>query len=174
MTLLVQQLAPSDFFWLKDYDCAPLTLERDSVYLFFCIHFRQTSFVARCPRSGAVKGFLLGFAAAHEPHAYIHFLFVAEADRNQGVGRALIARFTAAAGNVGATTMCLYTVRAEGFYRRLGFQRSLDPFPAELAAYIQNKKGAIPMAAPTSSAWTAPMSSRANEEPPDTSQCTTR
>ena len=163
-TTLVRQLAPTDFFWLKDYDCTPLTIERDSVYLFFCVHFRRTSFVARCPRSGVVQGFLLGFAAAHELHAYVHFLYVAEADRNQGIGRALMASFAAAAADLGTTSMCLYTIRAEGFYRRLGFQLSLDPFPAELATYIQDQKGAVLMTAPTSVASTPPLPSAATYE----------
>lgn len=141
----------SDFFWLKDFDCSPLTVERDSVYLFFCVHFRRTSFVARCPVTGDVRGFLLGFLPANSLDAYVHFLFVMPEVRKQGVGRALMQHFAAAAAALGARRMCLYTIRAGLFYRRLGFETSNGPFDAELASYVSQRKGAELLTCPLSS-----------------------
>jgi GNAT superfamily N-acetyltransferase len=140
----VRPIRQDDFFWLKDYDCAPLSLERDSVYLFFCVHFSEFSFVSVDDRARPV-GFVLGFLPAGQSVAYVHFLFVEEAMRRRGVGRALMQRFIGAVRAAGARAVTLYTIRAVAFYERLGFERCAGRFEQRIADYIREVKGAAPM-----------------------------
>jgi len=143
----VRQIQPRDFHWLKDFDCAPLTIERDSIYLFFCVHFRDTSFVAYDSESQRAVGFVLGFVPAGSSHAYVHYLFVEESIRKHGIGRALMGQFCDAAHNLGATTTCLYTIRESKFYQGLGFTHHCGPFDTSLARYVADVKGAHLMTA---------------------------
>lgn len=133
-----------DFFWLKDYDCAPLSIERDSIYLFFCVHFSNFSFVAVNEHNTPV-GFVLGFLPAGQSTAYVHFLFVHETARGNGIGKALMHRFIEAVRSAGGRQVALYTIRAVSFYESLGFVEGADRFSEAVADYITHTKGAVPM-----------------------------
>lgn len=140
----VRSIRQDDFFWLKDYNCQPLSIERDSIYLFFCVHFSDYSFVAE-DRQGRPLGFVLGFLPARATSAYVHFLFVAEAERGAGIGSRLMHEFNGAVRRAGGLEVLLYTIRAVEFYKRLGFSPGAARFEAEVADYIQQVKGATPM-----------------------------
>lgn len=141
----VTPLCPDDFLWLKDYDCAPLPIERDSIYLMFCVFLTGTSFVARSRTTGEVRGFLIGMVPAGSGEAFVHYLFVAERQRGGGVGRTLMHAFSAAAAASGATRVCLFTRRAADFYAKLGFERASGPFPPALASWVRDVKGSVLM-----------------------------
>jgi ribosomal protein S18 acetylase RimI-like enzyme len=141
---VVRPINQSDFFWLKDYDCTPLSRERDSIYLFFCVHFSEFSFVAVDSHNEPI-GFVLGFLPAGQTTAYVHFLFVDEAVRSNGIGKALMDRFIDAVRSAGGDQVTLYTIRAVSFYAGLGFVDETSRFSEPVAAYIKHSKGAIPM-----------------------------
>jgi GNAT superfamily N-acetyltransferase len=141
----VTPLCPDDFAWLKDYDCAPLPMERDSIYLMFCVFLTGTSFVARSRTTGEVRGFLLGLVPAGTGEAFVHYLFVAGSGRHSGVGRTLMHAFSDAAATSGAARVSLFTRRAADFYAKLGFDRASGPFPPALATWVRDVKGAVLM-----------------------------
>jgi GNAT superfamily N-acetyltransferase len=140
----VRPIQQGDFFWLKSYDCAPLTIERDSIYLFFCVHFREYSFVA-ADFSDVPIGFVLGFLPAGSTSAYVHFLFVRDNFRRKGVGTRLMTEFMHAAARNGAKSVLLYTIRARSFYKSIGFSDGADLFEEPVTQYIIAHKGAQPM-----------------------------
>lgn len=140
----IRPIDQQDFFWLNDYDCAPLSIERDSIYLFFCVHFSNFSFVAVNEHSTPI-GFVLGFLPAGQSTAYVHFLFVQETARGNGIGKALMHRFIDAVQSAGGGQVALYTIRAVSFYESLGFIDGADCFSETVADYITNTKGAFPM-----------------------------
>lgn len=140
----IRPLNPEDFFWLKDYDCRPLNLERDSIYLLFCVHFQRTCFVS-VDEEGAPVGFVLGFLPSGATTAYVHYLFVAERYRRNGLGRRLMDAFIGSVSSCGAQDVVLFTIRAIAFYSELGFKPDASPFPASLSAYVRDKKGATIM-----------------------------
>ncbi|MFN3249413.1 GNAT family N-acetyltransferase [Roseibium album] len=140
----IRPIDQQDFFWLKEYDCAPLNIERDSIYLFFCVHFSNYSFIAVDVHNNPI-GFLLGFLPANQSTAYVHFLFVHEKARGNGIGKELMHHFIDAVRSVGGRQVTLYTIRAVSFYESLGFVDKTDRFSKEVADYITHAKGAVPM-----------------------------
>jgi ribosomal protein S18 acetylase RimI-like enzyme len=137
----VRNLIQDDFFWLKNIDCAPLHTERDSIYLFFCVHFRSTSFVLIDAISSKPLGFLLGFLPNGSSIAYIHYLFVLAAHRNQGLGRSLVKHFLEASQKLGADEITLYTSKAVAFYQKQGFEACNSIFSGTVLSYLEHKKG---------------------------------
>ena len=135
----VRPLEQEDVFWLKDFDCSPLPKERDSIYLFFCAHFAKTSFVAEDAATGEVVGFLLGFVPAGEATAYVHYLFVVETRRRDGIATSLVEAFSTAASSLGASQTLLFTRRASSFWESLGFAPTDSVFAPNVAAYLGEK-----------------------------------
>jgi ribosomal protein S18 acetylase RimI-like enzyme len=143
-SVAIRNLTQGDFFWLKDFDCSPLAIERDSIYLFFCVHFRQFSFVAEAS-DRRILGFVLGFLPAGSASAYVHFLFVQEEARRSGVGTSLMEALIESVAKAGAESVTLYTIRAQSFYKSIGFQEVADVFDVPVSRYITLEKGAQPM-----------------------------
>ena len=135
----VRPLEEGDFFWLKNYDCHPLNIERDSIYLFFCKHFASTSFVALDDKDKPI-GFLLGFLPANRLDAYIHYLFVDDAFRSSAIGTNLVGAFSNIVKKQGAKRIILYTARASVFYSKLGFAVESNFFAEEIQNYLMTEK----------------------------------
>jgi GNAT superfamily N-acetyltransferase len=141
----VRHLDQTDLFWLKDYDCTPLHLERDSVYLFFCVHFRGTSFVAWSEAEARPLGFLLGFVGGGGTTAYVHYMFVELASRGRGIGSTLLRAFEARCSELGAKRVVLFTARARAFYEGNGYAVHGGTFEPRIAEYLRDVKHATVM-----------------------------
>ena len=94
--------------------------------LFF-IHFESTSFVAD-REDGTLAGFLIGFLSqADDETAYVHFIGVAPAERESGLGRQLYERFFDAARLSGRSVVrCVTSPQNESslaFHSALGFEQ---------------------------------------------------
>lgn len=138
-------LEGSDYFWLKDFDCAPLPAERDSIHLLFCLHFRDLCFVAEETATHRPVGFVLGLNSTEGHVAHVHALFVDAAHRGGTLGRELMERFVAASRGAGCRYVVLYTVRAAEFYTRLGFSRGWPALQPAIQFHIEQERGAICM-----------------------------
>lgn len=80
----------------------------DMLPRLFLTHFHPTSFVAES--GGELAGFVTGFVSQTDPGlAYLHFVGVNPAFRQQGVGCRLYARFFAAATARGCHTVSCVT-----------------------------------------------------------------
>lgn len=100
----------------------------DMLPKLFCVHFRQTSFVAE--QGGNIVGFIVGFISQTLPHeAYIHFVGVHPAFRRKGVGHMLYKKFFEAAKKSVCTIVRCVTSPVNkaslSFHQRLGF--SMEP-----------------------------------------------
>ncbi|MEW6443198.1 MAG: GNAT family N-acetyltransferase [bacterium] len=135
----VRRITQEDFHWLHSFDCSPLTIERDSIYLFFCVHFGRTSFVAT-DSNGRPAGFLLGFLPAGGATAYIHYLFVEPVARRQGLGRRLVRTFEETVLELGAQRVALFTRRAVEFYHAVGYALDNPIFEPTLEDYLHGVK----------------------------------
>ena len=94
--------------------------------LFF-IHFESTSFVAD-REDGTLAGFLIGFLSQTDDEtAYVHFIGVAPAERESGLGRELYERFFDAARQSGRSVVrCVTSPQNESwlaFHSALGFEQ---------------------------------------------------
>ena len=138
----LRSIRQEDFFWLRTYDFSPLSMERDSIYLFFCVHFSDTSFVAFDTLNDQPVGVVLGFLPAGKSIAYVHYLFVDEGYRRQGIGSRLMESFIDAVRLQGAKDVTLFTVRAVDFYQRLGFEIGNVAFDGVVSDYIGDAKRA--------------------------------
>ncbi len=90
----------------------------------FLVHFNDTSLIAE--DRGMLAGFLVGFlSSSRSDEAYIHFVGVHPAHRNQGLARALYTRFFDMCRLNGRTAVrsCTSPVNrgSISFHRRLGF-----------------------------------------------------
>jgi ribosomal protein S18 acetylase RimI-like enzyme len=136
----IRNLNQEDFFWLKSFDCSPLNIERDSIYLFFCVHFSSTSFVVINKDSNTPVGFLLGFIPQGSVTAYIHYLFVIESYRNKGIGKTLLKHFSEVVSKLGAGEITLFTSKAISFYKKQGFEERNSIFTDTVARYLESHK----------------------------------
>jgi len=135
----VRKITQDDFHWLHQFDCSPLNIERDSIYLFFCVHFSQTSFVALNDK-GSPVGFLLGFLSAGSTSAYIHYLFVEKAKQRCGIGRQMMQAFEENVRELGAQRITLYTRSAVEFYRGMGYALENPIFSPTVEDYVRKVK----------------------------------
>jgi GNAT superfamily N-acetyltransferase len=141
----IRPISESDFFWLRDYDCRPLNIERDSIYLFFCVHFAEFSLVAWDIQQDLPCGFLLGFLPTGRDVAYIHYLFVEEGHRRTGIATRLVRAFERNVADHGGRRVGLYTARAQRFYMSLGYVESTDLFGKAINEYVQREKRVVVM-----------------------------
>jgi ribosomal protein S18 acetylase RimI-like enzyme len=93
----------------------------------FLNHFHTTSLVAEY--DGAMVGFLVGFVSPSEPsEAYIHYVAVDPARRNDGLARRLYDEFLERARGQGCTVARAITSPTNepsiAFHRRMGFEVS--------------------------------------------------
>jgi ribosomal protein S18 acetylase RimI-like enzyme len=93
----------------------------------FLNHFHTTSLVAE--DDGAMVGFLVGFVSPSEPsEAYIHYVAVDPARRNDGLARQLYDQFLERARGQGCTVARAITSPTNepsiAFHRRMGFEVS--------------------------------------------------
>jgi ribosomal protein S18 acetylase RimI-like enzyme len=86
-------------------------------------------------------GFVLGFIPTERVSAYVHYLFVDEAYRQQGIGRRLMESFIDAVYKFGAKEVVLFTRQAVNFYQKLGFKLENSIFAPELVKYAECYKG---------------------------------
>jgi predicted GNAT superfamily acetyltransferase len=129
MAVTIRHVQPSDYGrviqhvneWWGGREMAPM-LPR----LFF-IHFESTSFVAD-REDGTLAGFLIGFLSQTDDEtAYVHFIGVAPAERESGLGRQLYERFFDAARLSGRSVVrCVTSPQNESslaFHSALGFEQ---------------------------------------------------
>jgi predicted GNAT superfamily acetyltransferase len=129
MAVTIRHVQPSDYArviqhvneWWGGREMAPM-LPR----LFF-IHFESTSFVAD-REDGTLAGFLIGFLSQTDGEtAYVHFIGVAPAERESGLGRQLYERFFDAARASGRSVVrCVTSPQNESslaFHSALGFEQ---------------------------------------------------
>jgi GNAT superfamily N-acetyltransferase len=88
-------------------------------------------------------GFVLGFLPAGETTAYVHYIFVVDRQRRDGIATALMNAFMEAVRSLGASVVTLFTSRATSFYESLGFKRSTDLFSKDIADYLESKGAAV-------------------------------
>lgn len=108
---------------LKDMDCSPLPVERDSVYILFYRLFRDTCRMAYI--GDELVGFLLGVGDQADPgHVYIHYLFVKEQHREAGIGGMLLNALIGDLRQRGFHTVTLMTgsERNAAYYAKFGFK----------------------------------------------------
>jgi ribosomal protein S18 acetylase RimI-like enzyme len=108
-------------------ECAPVPLERDSIYHCFTRYFANTCFVAES--SGLVVGFILGWISQVENTvAYVHNVCVAPNMRKKGIATRLYDRFIEAVKVRGCKKVFLIiNPRNEAslrFHQALGFKIS--------------------------------------------------
>ena len=98
---------------------------RDMLPKLFFVHFRETSFVVE--DDGELVGFLCGFLSQSFPNeAYIHFVGVHPAHRQQKIGRLLYEKFFETAARGGRDTVRCVTAPVNktsiAFHTRMGFE----------------------------------------------------
>ena len=129
MAVTIRHVQPSDYGrviqhvneWWGGREMAPM-LPR----LLF-IHFESTSFVAD-REDGTLAGFLIGFLSQTDGEtAYVHFIGVAPAERETGLGRQLYERFFDTARASGRSVVrCVTSPQNENslaFHSALGFEQ---------------------------------------------------
>ncbi|MEK4512022.1 GNAT family N-acetyltransferase [Paenibacillus anaericanus] len=110
---------------LKDLDCFPLPIERDSIYIMFYRFFRNTCRLAYINEE--LVGFVLGVVdQTEQSHVYIHYLFVKEEHRGQHIGIGLMNELIHYLRNNNYSKVTLMTGKDneinKRFYSRLGFK----------------------------------------------------
>lgn len=121
-----------------DYTAIAATLDEwwggrsmlDMLPRLFFEHFSSTSFA--CEHDGELVGFLIGFLSqSRADEAYIHFVGVHPAHRQQGVAQLLYERFAEEAERAGRRTLrCVTSPVNRGsiaFHTRLGFSAVPGP-----------------------------------------------
>lgn len=72
--------------------CAPIPIERDSIYHLFTKYFTNTCFVAE--KDDQIVGYILGFTSQLEKNvAYIHNICVSPDSRRKKIGSSLYQKF---------------------------------------------------------------------------------
>ena len=121
----------------------PLLIDRDtpldSLEAAFARYRRKLASPLQCVLVAEIEVRIVGVAMAHEWDEYVmsgrkqirfSTLYVLEAFRKQGIGKALFEGIRAWAENNGATWLEWYaSPSAVGFYRRLGYEGTFDPDP---------------------------------------------
>lgn len=130
MTFAIRQLTAADYPFVISvidqwWDGRQMA---DMLPRLFFEHFSDTSFAAE--RDGRLAGFLTGFISQSRPdEAYIHFVGVDPAERGNGLGGLLYARFFQAAEARGCVLVRAITSPVNrgsvAFHQRMGFQ--LEP-----------------------------------------------
>ena len=130
----IRNLSPTDFFPIQNVvdEWWGGRSMRDSIPRLFFNHFANTSFVVE--EEGVLLGFLIGFLSPSKAdEAYIHFVGVNPAARQQGIGRLLYQRFFEIARQNNRTTVCCITSPVNklsvAFHKAMGF--SLHPGDAQ-------------------------------------------
>lgn len=107
--------------------------------LFFQF-FTKTSWVVES-EAGEIVAFLIGFRSADDPGvAYIHFVGVDQALRNEGIARGLYEHFFEQMKTSGRTEVrCVtgpWNARSQAFHRALGFAQHGDTDVDGVQAYL--------------------------------------
>ena len=110
-----------------DFAQSILDVSQDTVHTreyYLAQVYRTPSLLIYAQREGKVVGCIL--ASIDEDHVLVGPTAVAEAERGQGIGRAMIRQLEAAAKRLNQTTLILGARQeAEGFYARCGYRPNL-------------------------------------------------
>jgi ribosomal protein S18 acetylase RimI-like enzyme len=90
----IRNVKEEDFFEIMNLasKCAPIPVERDSIYHLFTKYFANTCFVAE--RDNQIVGYILGFISQLEKNvAYIHNICIAPDLRRKKIGSSLYQKF---------------------------------------------------------------------------------
>ena len=135
----IRRLTPADFGALLEYDWDPLVCERDTIYLFLTQDHSSTSFVAQDDEGGAV-GYVI---AARSADVFVFHLHVRRDRRGQGIGRALMERIEAVAGEAGVERVWLLAnAKASRFYTHIGYVQSRELLDPQAARHVRSVKNA--------------------------------
>ena len=138
----IRRLTPADFGALLEYDWDPLVCERDTIYLFLTQDHSSTSFVAQDDEGGAV-GYVIAARSADGRAVFVFHLHVRRDRRGQGIGRALMERIEAAAGEAGVERVWLLAnAKASRFYTHIGYVQSRELLDPQAARHVRSVKNA--------------------------------
>jgi len=124
----IRSVVEEDFIKIAELakNCAPMAMERDSIYHIFTKFFQNTSFAAESLEREII-GFLLGFISQKNSNeAYIHLLCVKPEMRKKSLARSMIKNFFKVVGDKGCKKVSLITKPENkasiAFYKNLGFK----------------------------------------------------
>jgi GNAT superfamily N-acetyltransferase len=132
----VRRAAPGDRGALRDLAAAlAVSFELDAPSFdvaFDLLRERDGTALFVAGRDGVVAGYVLAFDHptffANGPVTWVEELFVTEAERGNGIGRALMEAVERWSRERDAALVALATRRAGSFYEALGYERSADYF----------------------------------------------
>ncbi|WP_245947895.1 GNAT family N-acetyltransferase [Paenibacillus sambharensis] len=123
----ISKLDSTGLLQLKNMDCAPLPVERDSIYILFYRFFNDTCRLAYV--EDELVGFILALVDQTDPaHAYIHYFFVKEEHRGMKIGEMLLNELISVLRTKQLRTVTLMTgnPKNEKYYSKFGFVRDED------------------------------------------------
>lgn len=138
----IRNITPGDFPTLLQFSYTPLIKERDTIYLLLSEDHCPLSFLAAEPGSDRPVGVILALASASRESVFVLQLWVEPAQRNRGLGGALLDATERAAAQRGARRVwMLGTDRARPFYLRRGYEETTAFLDPAAALHVRKRKG---------------------------------